>query len=53
MRYYTRFTSKSIALLQKLQLKSEKNTVLKCKKTFLFEKIDKNVQINSLFLGIS
>ena len=30
-----------------------KNVALKCKKMFLFEKIDKNVQFNSLFLGNS
>ena len=29
------------------------SVVLKCKKMFLFEKIDKNVQFNSLFLGNS
>ena len=32
---------------------NKKNVVLKCKKMFLFEKIDKNVQFNSLFLGNS
>ena len=47
---------RSTAFLQKLQkeTKKKKNAVLKCKKKrFLFEKIDKNVQINSLFLGNS
>ena len=34
-------------------MKSKKNTVLKCKKTGFFEKIDKNVQINYLFHGNS
>ena len=44
----------SIAFLQKLQNEiKKKKTVLKCKKLFLFEKIDKNIQINSLFLGNS
>ena len=43
---------KSVALLQNCKLKSKKN-VLKCKKMFLFEKIDKNVRFNSLFLGNS
>ena len=43
----------SIAFLQKLQNEIKKKTVLKCKKLFLFEKIDKNIQINSLFLGNS
>ena len=43
-----------ITFLQKLQNKIKKTTTLKCKKnTFLFEKIDKNVKINSLFLGNS
>ena len=32
---------------------NKKNVALKCKKMFLFEKIDKNVQFNSLFLGNS
>ena len=30
--------------------KKKKKTVSKCKKTFLFEKIDKNIKINSPFL---
>ena len=50
MRYYTqryRFPSKTANLNQK------KNTVLKCQKKFLFQKIDKNVQIDYLFLGNS
>ena len=33
--------------------KKKKNVVLMCKKMFLFAKIDKNVQFNSLFLGNS
>ena len=50
MWYYLR----SITLLQKLQYEiKKKNTVLKCKKTGFFEKIDKNVQINYLFHGNS
>ena len=32
---------------------NKKNVALNCKKMFLFEKIDKNVQFNSLFLGNS
>ena len=53
MRYYTqkyRFPSK----LQN-EIKKKKNTVIKCKKkkTFLFEKIDKNVKTDSPFLGNS
>ena len=52
MRCYTQkygFPSKTAKGNQK-----KKNAVLKCKKKrFLFEKIDKNVQINSLFLGNS
>ena len=32
---------------------NKKNVALKCKKMFLFEKIDKNVQFNSVFLGNS
>ena len=50
-----RVQAKSVALLQncKLNLKKKKFVVLKCKKMFLFEKIDKNDQFNSLFLGYS
>ena len=51
-----RVRAKSVALLQNCKLKSKKNiffVVLKCKKMFLFEKIDKNVQFNSLFVGNS
>ena len=33
--------------------KKENYVVLKCKKMFLFEKIDRNFQFNSLFLGNS
>ena len=46
----------SIAFLQKLQNEIKKKKLLFSsvkKKTFLLEKIDKNVQINSLFLGNS
>ena len=45
---------KSIALLQNCKLKSKRIVdVLKCKKMFLLEKIDKNVHFNHLFLGNS
>ena len=37
----------------KRQIEINKNVALKFKKIFLFEKIDKNVQFNSLFLGNS
>ena len=44
---------KSIVLPQNCKVKSERIiVVLKCKKMFLFEKIEKNVQFNSLFLRI-
>ena len=43
---------KSFALLQNCKIKTKKNiVVLRCKKMFLFEKIDKNVQFSFLFLG--
>ena len=45
------FKIKSFALLQNCKMKSKKViVVLKCKKVFLFEKIDKNVQFSFLFL---
>ena len=44
-----RVQAKSVALLQNCKWKLKK----KCKKMFLFEKIDKNDQFNSLFLGYS
>ena len=44
----------SITLPQKFRNEIKKITVLECKKKrFFFEEIDKNVQINSLFLGNS
>ena len=44
---------KSIVLLQNCKIKWKRIIiVLKCKKMVLFEKIDKNFQFNSLFLGI-
>ena len=48
-----RIRLKSIVLFQNCKMKLEKIMLfLKCKKMFLFEKIDKNVQFNSVFLGI-
>ena len=44
---------RSIAFLQNCKMKSKwVIIVLRCKKMFLFEKIENNVQFNSLFLGI-
>ena len=44
---------KSIVLLQNYKMKSKRTiVVLKYKKMLLFEEIDKNIQFNSLFLGI-
>ena len=44
---------RNIVLLQIYKMKSKRIIViLKCKKMFLSEKIDKNVQFNSLFFGI-
>ena len=45
---------KSVALHQIANWNQENNfVVLKCKKMFLFEEIDRNVEFNSLFLGNS
>ena len=44
---------KSIVLLQNYKMKSNRTIVaLKYKKMLLFEEIEKNIQFNSLFLGI-
>ena len=40
--------SSTIVLLQSYKMKSKRIVVLKCKKMFLFEKIDQNVQFNSV-----
>ena len=47
------FDSKELHSFKTVNWNLKKNVVLKCKKMFLFEKIDKNVQFNSLFLGNS
>ena len=46
-------STKSIVLFQNYKMKSKRTiVVLKYKKMLLFEEIDKNIQFNSLFLGI-
>ena len=47
------FESKVLHSFKTANWNKNKNVVLKCKNMFLFEKIDKNVQFNSLFLGNS
>ena len=47
-RYIVRL--KSIALLQTAKWSFKKVIILKCKKMFLFQEIDKNIQFNPLFL---
>ena len=40
--------SSTIVLFQSYKMKSKRIVVLKCKKMFLFKKIDQNVQFNSV-----
>ena len=47
------FDSKELHSFKTVNWNLKKNVVLKCKKMFLFEKIDKSVQFNSVFLGNS
>ena len=45
------YDSKVLQSFKTVKWNKKNVVVLKCKNVFLFEKIDRNVQFNSLFLG--